>query len=365
MVIDYPVIVALMGAGLIGATSGMISCYAVLKEQSLLGDAIAHAALPGICLAFLLTLNKSPIILLTGAMSTGILGMVLITTIIRKTLLKEDTALGIILSIFFGIGTFLLTIIQKIPTSRQAGLDTYLFGNASSMLIQDVYLIGGMSLVIVMVIILCWKEFKCMIFDPGHAQTQGIATIKVELFLTILTVMAIIIGLQTVGVILMSTMMIAPAIAAKQWCRRLSTMMMVSVIVGVGSCLAGVLLSSSYDHLPSGPTIVLVISGVVLVSILFSPNGTIATLIQGYIQRRQIKMDSILSNLYILAQTHKDRRHPHNIQTLMVLNGVPSQKLMIKLRDDGLVDQHGDADHWGLTDRGITRAIQILEGSSS
>ena len=101
MVIDYPVIVALMGAGLIGATSGMISCYAVLKEQSLLGDAIAHAALPGICLAFLLTLNKSPIILLTGAMSTGILGMVLITTIIRKTLLKEDTALGIILSIFF------------------------------------------------------------------------------------------------------------------------------------------------------------------------------------------------------------------------------------------------------------------------
>ena len=107
LVIDYPVIISLIGASLIGITSGIISCYAVLKEQSLLGDAIAHAALPGLCLAFLFTLSKQPVILLIGAIAAGLIGTLLITTIIKKSILKEDTALGIILSVFFGFGTLL------------------------------------------------------------------------------------------------------------------------------------------------------------------------------------------------------------------------------------------------------------------
>ena len=101
LVIDYPVIITLIGVSLIGITSGIISCYSVLKEQSLLGDAIAHAALPGLCIAFLITLNKNPIMLMLGAICAGLLGTIFITTIIQKSILKEDTALGVILSVFF------------------------------------------------------------------------------------------------------------------------------------------------------------------------------------------------------------------------------------------------------------------------
>ena len=100
LVIDYPVIITLIGVSLIGITSGIISCYSVLKEQSLLGDAIAHAALPGLCIAFLITLNKNPIMLMLGAICAGLLGTIFITTIIQKSILKEDTALGVILSVF-------------------------------------------------------------------------------------------------------------------------------------------------------------------------------------------------------------------------------------------------------------------------
>lgn len=360
LVIDYPVIIALIGASLIGVSSGIVSCYAVLKEQSLLGDAIAHAALPGICLAFLITLDKRPEILMIGAMSAGILGMGLITAIIRKSILKEDTALGIILSVFFGIGTLLLTIIQKIPTARQAGLDTYLFGNASSMLADDIRIIAILTTVIISFTILFWKEFKAMIFDLNHTHSMGFPVLKIEILLTSLTVIAIVIGLQTVGVILMSAIIIAPAIAAKQWHHRLGPIMIISVLFSVLSCASGVLLSSSMTQLPSGPTIVVFISGFVLISILFSPNGIIIKKIKQRINNYNIRIESILSNLYLLAKSHNDHTHPHNINTLNVLGGIPPQKLLIKLRKEGLIYQK-ESNLWGLTQKGIEKAVQILQ----
>ena len=136
IVFDYPVIVSLIGAILVGFSAGIISCYAVLKEQSLLGDAIAHAALPGICIAFLITLNKTASIIMSGALFSGILGMLFITTIIRKSILKEDTALGVILSVFFGIGTLLLTIIQKNMSSRSDGMTLFLTSNGQNLFVQ-------------------------------------------------------------------------------------------------------------------------------------------------------------------------------------------------------------------------------------
>ncbi|MEK9728081.1 MAG: iron chelate uptake ABC transporter family permease subunit [Candidatus Margulisiibacteriota bacterium] len=360
IIFDYPLIIALIGASFIGVSSGIISCYAVLKEQSLLGDAIAHAALPGICIAFLITLSKSPGILISGALAAGFLGMLLITTIIRKSILKEDTALGIILSVFFGIGTLLLTIIQKIPTARQAGLDTYLFGNAASILYEDLKIIVILTISICFFTILFWKEFKAIIFDSDHTQTQGFPVFKIELILTTLMVVAIIIGLQTVGVILMSALIIAPAIAAKQWFKRFAPVMVLSIIFSVTSCILGVLLSSSINHLPSGPTIVIFISGFVLISLLFSPRGIISSKINEYINNNSIRAESILSNLYLLAKTHKDHTHPHDINTLNVLGGIPTQKLLVKLKKDGLIYQK-ESNLWGLTNNGIEKAIQILQ----
>ena len=360
IVFDYPVIVSLIGAILVGFSAGIISCYAVLKEQSLLGDAIAHAALPGICIAFLITLNKTASIIMSGALFSGILGMLFITTIIRKSILKEDTALGVILSVFFGIGTLLLTIIQKIPTARQAGLDSYLFGNAASILIEEVKIIGIVSLIIFVVTLLCWKEFKIIIFDSNHAKSQGFSTTKLEFVLTLLIVVAIIIGLQIVGVILMSAIIIAPAVAAKQWQSRLSLMMILSVIFSILSCTIGVLISSTINQLPTGPSIVVITSIFVLASILISPKGIITKKIHETINKHQIRKESILSNLYLLAKTHKDHTHPHNIKTLSVLGTAPTQKLLNKLKKKNLIYQK-DTYNWGLTPEGVNIAVKILQ----
>ena len=360
IVIDYPVIITLIGASLIGLTSGIVSCYAVLKEQSLLGDAIAHAALPGLCLAFLFTLSKHPLALLIGAIGAGLIGTLFITTIIRKSILKEDTALGIILSVFFGFGTLLLTMIQKIPTARQSGLDSYLFGNAASMLLSDIIIMAILSLIITLITLLFWKEFKCIIFDLAHFQTQGFSPFKFELILICLTVVTIIIGLQTVGVILMSAMIIAPATAAKLWVKQLGPMMLCSISFAIISGIFGVLLSSSMHHLPTGPTIVTCISAIVIISVLASPNGIIVQWVQKTMNKRAIRMESILSNLYTLAKTHSDHTHPHDINTLRILGGIPPRQLLQKLKSDNLIYHHGGT-HWGLTQNGIKKAVQILQ----
>ena len=194
LVFDYPVIIALIGIIIIGISSGILSCYAVLREQSLLGDAIAHAILPGLCITFLITLSKQTTLLLIGGLISGLIGTIFITLIIRHTIIKTDTALGIILSVFFGFGIFLLTIIQKIPTSKQSGLETFLFGNAASMLQSDIILMSGCLCVIGITTILCWKEFKCTTFDSAYFSTLGFPVKKIETLLTILLVITIVIG---------------------------------------------------------------------------------------------------------------------------------------------------------------------------
>jgi manganese/zinc/iron transport system permease protein len=360
VIIDYPVIVSLLGACLIGLTSGIISCYCVLKEQSLLGDAIAHAALPGLCIAFLLTLDKHPMVLLLGAIGAGLIGTLFITAIIQKSILKEDTALGVILSVFFGFGTLLLTMIQKIPTARQSGLDQYLFGNAASMLKSDVVIMAGLSAVILATTMLFWKEFKCIIFNRDFFHTQGFSLTKVDMVLTFLTVVTIILGLQTVGVILMSALIIAPATAAKLWHNKLGPMMILSVVFATLSGGAGVLISSSIERLPTGPVIVTIISLIVILSLFFSPNGLCIQWIQNQMHRRAIKLDRILVHLYTLAKTHDDVSHPHDIGTLKVLGAIPTPAMLQKLQTDGLIFHHQD-NHWGLTKLGASKAMRMLQ----
>jgi manganese/zinc/iron transport system permease protein len=363
LIIDYPVIIGVVGATLIGITSGIVSCYCVLKEQSLLGDAIAHAALPGICIAFLLSFNKNPLLLFLGAFVAGIIGTVLINAIIQKSLIKQDTALGVILSVFFGFGTLLLTMIQKIPTARQTGLDTYLFGSAASMLTSDLMLMGVLSLGIVAVTLLLWKEIKGYIFDCNFLKTQGFSKKNIELTLIFLTVLTIIIGLQTVGVILMSALIIAPATGAKLWQKKLGPMMILSIIFSTSSGILGVFVSSSVDRLPTGPVIVTIISAIVFISLFFSPHGLVIQWVQSQYNKRSIRLETILTHLYTLAKTHDDLSHPHDIQTLTALGGAPALSLLQKLEKEGLIYCHKN-NSWGLTDAGVSKATQLLHRES-
>ena len=271
MALDYTLTLVLLGSSLLGIVAGMLGCFALLRKQSLLGDAISHAALPGVALAFMLTLSKNPLVLVLGAVIAGWLGTLLVLVITRNTKLKEDAALGIVLSVFFGLGIVLLTLIQNHPSANKAGLDTFLFGNASTLLKNDIVVMAVLGGIVLLLLALFWKEFKLLTFDRDFSASVGYPTKSLDVLLMTLIVVAIVIGLQTVGVVLMSAMLVAPAAAARQWTNRLGIMVFLAAFFGALAGVAGGITSSLVSKLPTGPTIVVYVSGIVVVSLFFAP----------------------------------------------------------------------------------------------
>jgi len=274
--IDYTLLLVLQGAALLGITAGALGSFALLRQQSLLGDAISHAALPGIVLMFLCTHSKNPWVLLCGGAIAGVVGVLSMNYLCARTTLKKDAILGIILSVFFGLGLVLMTVAQKVPTSNQAILNKFLFGNVATLLPEDIVVIATIALFIFAVLVLCWKECTVYVFDPVFTHTLGLRPVIIETVLTVLLVLAIVIGLQTVGVVLMSTMLIAPAAAARQWTTRLVHMVGLAAFFGGCAALAGVYVSGVVDHVPTGPAIVVAASGIVLFSLLCAPQRGVA-----------------------------------------------------------------------------------------
>lgn len=269
LLFDYTLRTVALGAALLGVVSGALGAYAVLRRQSMLGDAMSHAALPGIALAFLVTGSKDSAVLLAGAALAAWLGALLALGVARTTRVKDDSALGLALSVFFGLGLMLLTFIQRLPNANQAGLDKFLFGQAATLLERDVATMAAFGLPALLLVLVFWKEFKLLSFDQDFAATLGLPVRLLDILLTTLLVVAIAIGLQTVGVVLMSALIVAPAAAARQWTDRLGAMVALSALFGALAGVSGAVISSSAARLPTGPTIVLCISAVVLASLLF------------------------------------------------------------------------------------------------
>lgn len=285
---DYTFMIVAIGASLLGAVSGALGTYAVLRRQSLLGDAISHAALPGIAIAFLLTGSKTPLILVLGAAIAGWLGTLFIMSIVRMTRIKYDSALGIVLSTFFGFGLVLHTLIQRTGNANQAGLDTFLFGQAATILERDVFTIGILGGIAILITLIFWKELKLLVFDEGFAASLGFSTRALDILLTSLLVIAIVLGLQAVGAVLMSAMLVAPAVAARQWTDRLSVMVLLAAFFGALAGVGGTIISSSASRIPTGPTIVLCATVVVGFSIIFAANRG---LLWDWIRQRRNRQD--------------------------------------------------------------------------
>lgn len=351
---DYTLGVITLGTAVLGAVCGMLGSFAVLRRQSLLGDAISHAALPGIALAFLLTGTKQTHFLLLGALISGLLGTFWIKSIVKKTRLKNDTALGLILSLFFGFGMLLLTFIQKLPNANQAGLDKYLFGQAATLMVQDVYVMIGVTGVSLFVLLLFWKELKLLLFDPDYTLTLGFNTRFLDILITSFIVLAIVLGLQTVGVVLMSAMLLAPAAAARQWTNSLSVMIFLAAVFGAFSGVLGTAISASQNNLSTGPIIVLVAAGLVLLSFVFAPQrGLLAKRIRFYRNRKELNLRKTLSVMYHIAQNHKDISRPHAIKILNNFHGY-TRKTLNKLEEKNWVEIRGN--QWSLTAKGYQEA---------
>jgi manganese/zinc/iron transport system permease protein len=260
-----------LGCMLLGLSSGVIGSFSYLRKQSLVGDTLAHAALPGICIAFMLTGVKSIGVFLVGAAAAGFLATFGISFITRHTKLKQDAALGIVLSSFFGLGIVLLTFIQHGDYGNQAGLDKFLFGQAAAMVSGDVITMSVISAVLVGICSLLFKQFKLISFDPGFAKGLGYRVGLLEQLLMLLVVVAVVIGIQAVGVVLIAALLITPAVSARYWTNTLGVMVTLSGMIGALSGGLGAWISSSVSNLPTGPVTVLAATLFFSVSVLLGP----------------------------------------------------------------------------------------------
>lgn len=290
LVFDYTLRNIALGSMLLGIVSGVLGSFAVLRRQGLLGDTLSHAALPGIVLAFILTGMRESYILLLGAGIAGWIGTLILLRVVKNTKLSEDTVLGVILSVFYGVGILLLTWVQGSNNAEQAGLDRYLFGQAASIIAEDVITFFVLGLAALIVVLLLFKEFKLLAFDPEFAYSIGFPVRALDIVLTSLLVVAVMIGLQTVGVVLMAAMVIGPGAAARQWTDRLHIMLVLAGAFGALAGVTGAVMSVQGNRLPTGPMIILALTVIVLVSLFFAPNrGIVPDRLRRRRQRENIR----------------------------------------------------------------------------
>ncbi|GAA3903656.1 iron chelate uptake ABC transporter family permease subunit [Halomonas cibimaris] len=302
---DYTFQNVVMGAALLGIISGTLGSFAVLRGQSLLGDAISHASLPGVCLGFIVAGSRHMGSIIVGAMITGGLAALLMLALTRMSRLKTDAALGACLSLFFAVGVVLLTYIQGMNNASQGGLDAFLFGQAAATLRSDVWFMGGITLVALAMLSALWKQAKLVTFDPEFARTLGMPVTAIDIMLTAMITLAVVVGLQMVGVVLMAAMIVAPAVAARQWSRHLGGMVVMAAGAGVVSGIAGATLSTLGRGLATGPLIILSATAIVLVSLAVAPGrGLLWESLRLVRQRWTLHTRQIL---YVLYQTRLEQ----------------------------------------------------------
>ena len=285
----------------------MVGCFTLLRGRSLSGDAVAHSVLPGVCLAFMLTGTKNPAVLLVGAFISGWLALLITDYIPRHSRIKEDTAIGLVLSVFFGIGILMLTSIQQSGAAAQSGLDKFLFGKAASLVGTDLPVFAGLALLLITCVILFFKEFTLLSFDANFAKAAGLPVKLLELLLTTLTVLAVVEGIQAVGVVLMAAMLITPAAAARYWTNRISKMVLLAAVFGAVSGVAGAFISYVAPAMPTGPWIVMALSVLALFSFMFAPEkGVLRLLLLQRRNARHIQDENLLKALYHLGEHEND-----------------------------------------------------------
>lgn len=366
---DYTIRNVALGSSILGIVAGAFGAFAFLRKESLAGDVVAHSALPGIVIAFVIgyfvtgSANKSSIILLAGASIAGFSAMFFSSRLMKITRIKSDSSMGIMLAVFFGLGIFLLSLIQRRNMPGKSGLQDYIFGSASTLTHADVNIILIFGVLVLISLLIFWKEFKLHTFDSIYAQSLGFNSKLLDAMMISSIVIAIIIGLQSVGVILMVAMIVTPAAAARQWTNKLSIMVVTSAFIGLISGLSGALISASVKKLPTGPVIVLILVIIFVISILFSPNrGLIAELIKNVAKKQKIRLSLVLVDLYELKKHHNDDyRVGHSANVLLTMH---EQKFNVRkslniLQELGFV-RNMNSDVWVLTDLGLKKAESIL-----
>ena len=318
----------MIGCVLLSLSSSLVGCFALLKKRALLGDALAHAILPGVCVAFMLWQRKELYVLLAGAAASGVLAMWLMDKTFKYSKLKEDTVIAFILSFFFGIGIFLLTLIQKGSYAAQSGLHQFLFGHAASLVQHDVWLFSLLSLVSVALLLLFLKELTLFAFDPNFGHSVGLPTASMNLLLNALLLMSVVLGIQTVGVVLMAAMLIIPPSTARFWTNKMIPFLGLSVLFGCLSAIVGTSISYQATHMPTGPWIVLVAGTLAMFSFLLAPKkGLLFRSYEGYVRRRSTREENLLKTFYHLGESDNTFSASRSFSDLLSRRSLPRREL--------------------------------------
>lgn len=349
------------GTLLLTGSTALIGSFALLKKKALIGDAIAHAVLPGICLAFIITGSKHPMVLTLGAFATGWLALILIDQITQHSKIKEDTAIALVLSSTFGLGVLLLTAVQHTGNAAQVGLANFLLGKAAALTSMDVQVMTILSLLSAVIVLLFFKEFTLVAFDKNFAYAIGIPVQRLELLLTSLTVLSIVVGIRAVGIVLIAAMLITPAATALFWTHHLPTMIGLAAALSMLAGLIGVFISYLAPAMPTGPWIVMIISLFAYTSFLFAPKkGLLARRLRQRKHQKKVLHENVLKLFYELGDLDGHFYKSRTLSALRQHRPLLQSKLLKglhQLQQQNMLQQ--DNQKWRLTATGKNKGAAI------
>ena len=361
--------VVAIGVMLLGAVGGAVGSFLLLRKRSLMGDAVSHATLPGIGIAFMVMAfaggsGKSLVGLLIGAAISGVLGMGLVLTIRHVSRIKEDAALGIVLSVFFGLGVAVLGLVQTMKQGSAAGLESFIYGKTASMLLIDAKVIAISAVVVGFWSVALFKEFELLCFDQEFAASQGWPVIAIDVVMMGLVVAVTVIGLQAVGLILVIALLIIPPAAARFWTDHLPRMMIASIVIGALSGLLGAWASASFSDLPAGAVVVMAAGFFFLISFVFGPaRGVVGRVVRSVSLKRRIGHQHVMRALFELGSSEVSGNRRGAMFAELVAERSWSagalRRLLKREEGAGHVRRVG-ADRWWLTERGLAEARRVV-----
>ena len=359
-IFDSPALfTVLFGSMLISGMSALIGTFTFLRKRSLIGDVISHAVLPGIALAFLLTSTKNLLPLLIGGAATGALAAWLIDIITQNSKIKADTAIALNTSVFFGVGMVLLSWIQHSGAGNQSGLDRFLFGKAAALQSYEVRIYFWLSIFILLMVIFGFRAFKMISFDEQYSRSIGLPTRSIRLVLMFLTVMVVALGVQSVGVVLMSALLITPAAIGRFFSSTLKGMMLIALLSGMFSGAAGALVSYAFPSMPTGPWIVIWLSVLALLAFLFSARkGILVLWFRKWQNGQRIALENFIKTFYPSLKEDKEQLFDiHDLPEPMKAG--QANRLLITAKLRGWIRRSGSK-QFGFTEEGVEVVKSIV-----
>ncbi len=362
---DYNTRVVVLGVMALGAAAGLIGTFLLLRKRALTADALSHATLPGIAIAFMAMVamggeGKSLVGLLIGAFIFGCIGILFILAIRHTTRLKDDAAIGIVLSVFFGLGLCLLRIASEFPSGSASGLGGFIFGKAAAMVASDAMVMASVAIVVLIATSVLCKEFTLLCFDEQFSSVQGWSVLWLDILLMALVAVVTVVALQSVGLVLAVAMLIIPAASAKFWTRRISTMLFVAAVIGCLSGWLGAVVSALVPRMPTGPIIVLLCGFWFVISFIFGSNeGLLIRQLARWNLNRRIARQHILRAVWEACEQHTGTEFDlDEVVRLRSWSVRTVQRLLRKSVSLGFVVRKSQST-WRMTEKGGIEARRV------